>query len=421
MTNAVDFMSSQVSQIKQGGFKVAVQKCGEAALMLLTAPLVLIIVLIRPLVLFRFGVPDVTRIGSFAINLEAYLCWREQIYFARHMIDVVGCPRITCNRQLQAMWERTNLLPFNANFCFVMERACRFWTRDQMHSITMHASNFVLLATAKPHLVFSSSEKLRGINLLEKLGIPAGAPWVCILNRDGRYLDSRVPAKRYAPGASWAYHDHRNFGVETFQDAAVELTNRGYHVLRMGSAAAQSLTANNSMIIDYANHPLQSDFADIFLLANCTYCIGGDSGLNLVPLVFRKPIAFINFTTIHELGRYWDWLNMPFLIKRAWHKTTHRFLTLRETFAAGLGDAGRAETYAMAGVEMIDNTPKEILDLALEVDSRFCGAWLSTREDDYLQNRFWDCFTKYCPLRHDRKVQIRIGALFLREHRYLLD
>ena len=55
------------------------------------------------------------------------------------------------------------------------------------------------------------------------------------------------------------------------------------------------------MIIDYANHPLQSDFADIYLLAHCRFSLGGDSGLNLVPAAFGKPFAFINFVTIAEL------------------------------------------------------------------------------------------------------------------------
>ncbi len=71
MTNAVIFIFSQVAHIHKGGVKEAVQKGIATALMLITAPLVLIVVFFRPLVLLRFGVIDVTRIGSLTLIPEA--------------------------------------------------------------------------------------------------------------------------------------------------------------------------------------------------------------------------------------------------------------------------------------------------------------------------------------------------------------
>ena len=412
---------NQVSQMRHGGLRVAAMKAGKLASMILAAPFVLLIVITRHWILIRFGALDGTRIFCLTVLPETYLYWKEQIQSPRLTLDYIGCPKTTCNLQLQKMWGRTKLFPYDANFCVFWERACKFWTRDDAHSVRIGHTTLHLLGKIKPHLVFNGGENLRGIKLLEELGIPVGAPWVCIIGRDNKYLNHSLSAKLNAPGGSWEYHSHRNFDIGTFIDAATELTKRGYFVLRMGSVVEQLFTTGNPKIIDYSNHSVRSDFADIYLLANCRFSLGGDSGLNLVPAAFGKPFAFINFTTIAELIGNYDWLPTPFIIKRAWHTIDRRFLSLRETFDFGLGAAGFAEQYSLAGVEMISNTPEEIRECAIEVDERLHSNWYSHPEDDELQHKFWEIFRKCCPPNHDRIIQARVGAAFLRQHRYLLD
>ena len=47
------------------------------------------------------------------------------------------------------------------------------------------------------------------------------------------------------------------------------------------------------MVIDYAFSPIKSDFLDIFLLSNCEFCLTTDLGLDSIPLIARRPIAYI--------------------------------------------------------------------------------------------------------------------------------
>ena len=412
---------NQVSQIHHGGLRVAALKAGKLASMILAVPFVLLIAIIRPWILIRFGALDGTRIGPMILFPTTYLTWKNQIKTHQRTLDIIGCPKTTCNQQVQTMWERTSFFPYDADFCIFCARACKFWTGGTVHSVKLDTSTYYLLPKVKPHLVFNGGDKLRGVNLLETLGIPSDAQWVCIIGRDNKYLNHSLSAKINAPGGSWEYHNHRNFDIGTFKDAATELTKRGYFVLRMGSVVEQFFTTGNPMIIDYSNHSVRSDFADIYLLANCSFSLGGDSGLTMVPAAFGKPFAFINFTTIAELISYHDWLPTPFIIKRAWHTIDRRFLSLRETFDFGLGAAGFAEQYSLAGVEMISNTPEEIRECAIEVDERLHSNWYSHPEDDELQHKFWGIFRKCCPPTHDRIIQARVGAAFLRQHRYLLD
>src|SRR5207245_1439398 len=67
----------------------------------------------------------------------------------------------------------------------------------------------------EPVLRWTPEEHRRGEQLLETLGVPRGAPFVCFLARDGSYLDASFPRR----GASYAYHDYRNATIENYLPA----------------------------------------------------------------------------------------------------------------------------------------------------------------------------------------------------------
>jgi len=58
--------------------KKIVRKIGSGGLLLLTAPVVMFAVLVRPFVLVRFGILRSERIGHFVGDTEAYLCALDQ-------------------------------------------------------------------------------------------------------------------------------------------------------------------------------------------------------------------------------------------------------------------------------------------------------------------------------------------------------
>lgn len=376
------------------------------------APLVLLIVAMRPLILLRFGTMVSTRIGHFAADVEAYLCARELEGPGHHIFDIIGCPEPVCNRQLYIMWARTLRITPGARFWIHLDRACQFWTRGDVHHVKLgnRTTDFRLLLNTERHLSFTNEEHQRGRELLDQLGIPAGASWVCIHNRDAAYLDKTF-------GRRWAYHDYRDFSVQNMMSAAEELSRRDYYVVRVGSIVSEAFTSADPKIIDYANSPLRSDFMDIYLLANGAFLLGNDAGIFHVPMIFRKPVAMVNFTLLMAF----TWTHCPIILKRAWLKEQQRFLSLCELFEMGLSNVYETYIYEEAGVELICNTPEEILDLAVEVDERLKGNWQPQPGDEELQQRFWAIFRKYTtPDCHD-DIQARIGASFLRKHSDLLN
>jgi len=416
------FCQRQFQEISLGGWRVLVRKVRWRlwflAGIIAATPLVLLIVAIRPYVLVRFGRMRSERIGHFAADVEAFLCARDREKPDRHIIDNIYCPEPVCNRHLRTMWARIIRIAPGVSLWEILDRACQFWTRGDLQHIQLSGriKDYRLFPISETHLSFTYEEHQRGQELLEQLGIPSGASWVCIHNRDNAYLDKEV-------GGYWIEHDYRDFSVQTMVSAAEELGSRGYYVVRMGAVVAERLISNNTKVIDYAPSTLRNDFADLYLLAKCSAYIGSDSGIFCVSLISRKPVVFINFSAtliinvIMRQGCY----AFPFITKRLWHKEKQRFLSMSEMFEAGLAGAAESNIFEEAGVEPVCNTPEEIRALAIEVDERLKGSWQTQSGDEELQQRFWAIFREHAPAESQRGIQPRIGAAFLRKHLYLLD
>ena len=60
---------------------------------------------------------------------------------------------------------------------------------------------------------------------------------------------------------------------EQFQQVAIALAEKGYWVFRMGKAVEDVFNVEHPRVIDYAQSNERSDFLDIWLMANCYFCI----------------------------------------------------------------------------------------------------------------------------------------------------
>ena len=424
-TKIKQYFLSQINEIRVGGLSLVIRKSVtilrivlRGLLIIAAAPIVLIIVVISPVVLIRFGTMRSERIGHFAADVEAYLCARDNKPKKQHIIDIICCPEPVCNRQLQAMWKRTLRVTKRTQPWELLGQACSFWTRGKKYQINFsgRSADYKLFLTTEPHVKFTNKEELQGKELLEKLGIPSGASWICMHNRDSEYLEEKLS------GHNWSYHNHRDFSAKTMLLAAEELSRRDYYVVRIGSIAKEALASADSKIIDYASSSHRSDFADIYLGAKCVAYIGSDSGIATIPILFRHPVSYINYcpTQITEIINHgiYQW---PFITKHAWHKGKQRFLSQRELFELGLEGASEAHIFKNAGVELIDNTAEEIRDLAIEIDHRLKNTWVPQEGDEELQEKYWATFRKHAPLLQQSNIKSRIGSAFLRKHSYLFD
>ena len=403
------FIKAVVSKLKS-----LIKKLINYIIQVSLLPITLAVVILRPLVIIRFGKIRSERIGHFTGDVAAYVCRRNDNKKDRYF-DIIGCHRTTCNDFLRSMWARTIKITPYVGICELLDQQCRFWTRSDIHHIKLvvNYSEYNKILKQDPVLYFTEEENKRGLQLLSELGIPVGSPWICIHNRDSAYLNK-------TQCGSFIHHDYRNFSVKSISAACEELANLGYYVLRMGSMVEEKLISNNPQIIDYASSLLQSDFADVYLMGNCTAYIGSDSGIAILPLIFKRPVYFINqsATLLHIMALYNP---LPFLIKNLWCLEEKRFLTISQMLEKGLFGASLSSDFIKRNLEVIENSSEDIVDFVLEIDMRIKGKWEPLISDNDLQKRFNQILQNAMFKKGIQYSNVRLGSSFLNRHQNILN
>jgi len=408
----VGFWQRNMRQVLQGGMPVLYRKIKNIALLSLLPFSVLVVMFVRclrPFVVIRFGEIASERIGALAGGPELYLCERDAGIQGHNTLDVffLGGWAIS-NQQLAKMWKRCLWISI---FVKLLYLANNIFPGGEKHvvNIPSNKDDRGLLRKYPSHLVFTSEEEVKGYNVLQSMGVTRSTPFVCLHARDSAYLEQTFP------GRDWRYHDFNDSSIDNHNKAAEMLVKRGYVVFRMGAFVEKKIAITNPMIIDYAKVG-RSDFMDVFLESKCSFHLGSSSGLDVVPLVFRRPRASVNNAMLEYICT-WG-LNDLCIPKKMWLMRENRFMTFSEIFESGVGRFTRTEQCEEYGLKVVENTPDEIMDLAIEMDELLNGTCKTTREDEELQRRFWDIFP-------DSKlygeIKTRIGAKFLRDNRELLE
>src|SRR3990172_13240449 len=193
--SATPFIERQMIEMRQGGRSVAARKLKRAVRITLRLPLyalalpaVIVIRMIRPWFLVRFGGLVSTRIGHFAANTELYLCERDAGINVpdKRRVDLFYLDKIICNHQLATMWRRV-LRIWPAWILVSISTINRFIPGGTDHEIgnnTEHNRDVHnLLDRLPPHLEFTAEEEAKGEAGLRAMGIPPGSPFVCLLVR----------------------------------------------------------------------------------------------------------------------------------------------------------------------------------------------------------------------------------------------
>ena len=92
-------------------------------------------------------------------------------------------------------------------------------------------------------------------------------------------------------------------------------------------------------------------------------------------------------------------------------------MTFNEIIHSEIGQFQSKELYENFGIDVIENTSDEINALALEMDDRLNGTWVTTVEDEILQDKFRCLFE---PNDLHQVFLSRMGAEFLKQNKDLL-
>lgn len=369
--------------------------------------------LIRPWVIIRLRHLVQSRIGHFAANTEIYLCEKDLgINIPNQRFIDIWCyyNGYVCNMQLKKMWNRVlKIWPTHLSFLIVLINSKlpdgELFTISNGHDRDINN----VLKLVPPHISFTQDEEEFGRIRLESMGVFPGSLFICFIGRDPNYLKSI-----YAHDTS--YHDYRNTDIKNYLPAVEEMVYRGYYAIRMGSAITEPFVSNNPRIIDYATNGQRSDFMDIYLGAKCHFFISVGTGIDSIADIFRRPILYVNLGPL-EYAASWGEESI-FIPKKHWLNTEHRFMSFREIIESGAGRFTSTYQYTDMGITLIENTPDEIREVTIEMEERLKGTWVTTKEDEDLQRKFWSLY-KSSELHG--KIYSRIGADFIKKYKALLE
>ncbi len=316
-----------ISFVKLYKNSVAIKILYWAVVNFFAAIIVLFLYIIKPFKFVKLFLLVDERIGHLADHTELLLRRMQLGIIKSEGITFVGIAgRTPANKQLLKMFKReiTIIQIPKPEFVRVFLRSVfseksLFGKSVFYQPVTCRVNEYYEFNYGKPSLSFTPEEEKGGKELLQKLGIPAGAWFVCFHSRDPVYL-----FKKY--GKKTRDYDIRDANIKNYLKAAEYITSCGGYAIRMGSAVSEKLPPlKNPKIIDYATKS-RNDFLDIYLLAKCKFFLGSTAGLWCVPTIFNVPIAGTNFFHFHTPYKKID----LFIPKKVLSKIKKRFLAIRE-------------------------------------------------------------------------------------------
>ncbi len=336
---------------------------------------------LAPLALIRFGYFQTDAMGHLILNPALYIGMKSQNLMLESL-DFLGYSKNQkiANAYLAEKWKEIFTLdPAAAQIAHLLEG-----TPFHIIELTNRAPEFyfdfdLLACSNMVHpFSFSLAEHCKGRNELKKMGIPANAPFVLIHIRDDAYDYAIRPQNEHIFKNILA----RNADIDNYQLVAEYLVSLGYYVLRTGHTVRKAITWTQSHIIDYAMQ-YRSDFMDVWLFANCEFCISTASGPTSIPTFFHKPSIYTDLSqpvseAFLSMGSY---MALP---KKTIYKDSLQRVTCAE-YANLILKNGHNE---FDFLEYIDNSPEEILEVVKEKLAIMHGHWSTTPLLEKLQDRY---------------------------------
>ena len=373
-------------------------------------PVVLLIRVLRPIVLFRMGTLESTRIGHFVTDGAEQLARYQQR--PTNTFDWYWLGE-TCNSQWERMIRRS--LPVHACVKY-LDRWNRVLPGGSDHerpsSYTFSRDIEGLFARFNVEMPFLPTETVEALAWLRSKGWKDGEPFVCLLVRDDEYLaNDRLHGDGTAASFDRrSYHSYRNSDIDTYLPAIRWLTGQGVWVIRMGKLMAKPLPTGMDLVVDYAFDHEKSDLLDIWLFANCTGCVSTATGLDQLSMMHDRPLLCVNALPLSD---FFSWGQNMWTPKTLQWAETGQILSISENL---VNKWSTSREYDMAGIKVVNLRPDEITAAVQEFWGRCVGTWEEDPKDFQRQEEFWNIFEKwpeYAKYHGERHKSARAGAAWL--------
>jgi len=345
----------------------------------------IIITILRPFILIRFGQITAYRFGHYIKNVELYLSHKkiEPQNFLK-TIDIFFLSSVKANLYYEKIISRQIIICPYQLFWLAYKLAKKiFFLRKNL--IDLRTYDFDdknnLLDKIDCQIKFTPNETQEADKLLEEIGVSSNDKFVCLFARDERYAKNYL-LSNYNSYNKWKF---RNSNIETFKLASEALVKLGYKVIRVGKDTEKKISFANDNIIDYSWSKVRCDFLDLYLAFRCEFAFGDSGAWSNAPIVFRKYIGFANWIPLDGINLFSK--RFTFIFKYYYDELLNRNLSINEVFFRKLH--GYDETkLKKENILVVDNSPEDILKLVVEVEKKFSGKFIFKEDYIFLNKKF---------------------------------
>lgn len=168
-------------------------------------------------------------------------------------------------------------------------------------------------------------------------------------------------------------------------------------------------------LFDYANSSIKCDFLDLYFSARCRFFLGNTSGAFFMAATLGVPVACANMAPLSMVFPYgYQDIGIPKLYQDS---TSGRILNFKEVLSSSSANYRKSSFFREHGITLINSSPEDIRDLAVEQHLKVSGKFQVSRDDLTLQLQFKSLFSE---VHYTYNSSSEIGTLFLRKHKHLL-
>ena len=387
--------------------------------------------IIKPFIHIRIGEIETRLIGHFSKTIEIYLA-EQELKNKKKYFDIWFNNKIVSNNYLLKIWKKYlrvyprifvepvfNYLIKNKDLDFLTDY--RYWKIELKN--TQYMDIHKVLKKTKPKVCFSKEEIKLGEAKLKAIGVNTQKPLYGFFARDDLYRGSRQTISINSQS------NIRNFDINDFKEACEFMTNNNYIGIRVGNKTLDKINFKNKDVIDYSKSEYRSDFLDIFLASKCDFYCGGDTGIQHLPSLFRKPLIMINshfYTSNKQTSPEIldDGFVKLIIFKKIYSLKENKFLDFskimkileqwenNEDKTEGYND----NTFKKYGYKIVNNSPTEIKEVFEEFYLRKNNSWEKKNDEDRLN----DLVNNFMIKNNCKKLEnIKVGYEFLKNNERL--
>ena len=376
-------------------------------------PITIIIILIRPFILIRFGNLEYKRIGHLSLDTAIYITKKKK---SEHTIDFIGySKKKVSNIELLNLWKK-KLKIYNLSFFFeIFIFSLNFFIKNKEHEIKLYSLEKYTYLIQNKNFINIELRK-EASKFFNHFKIPILAKWVCIHNRDNAYMSKNF---KFISNNQISIQNHRNFDIRDFNSACKKLISLGYYVIRVGSLQEKHINLSSDKIIDYSNSTFRSDYMDLFLLSKCRFYLGSDSGIGNISVISDKYKGLCNATDFYNLQI--QNFKRVIIFKKYYSNKLQKFLSLKEIFDNNIHKFSNILQFEAENITVINNNEKEIEGLAEDLDKILNNNYTLNKEDEKNHIKFWNIVKKYGLNPKNNYNEIRVSNYFLKNNLYLIN